>query len=433
MFSDFRLFCFMNVVPVWLLGAWLMSMPASLSAQTSEVLEMQDGTEIPYTHYAASGGRLFIWIAPEAGLLAAEQKAAYDLSSAGNEVWYPDLFAANFLPVVTSSVEHFPSEQISALLNAATGTGKQVYFVTSGRGVIPVLRGLRDWQQQHPDSTAMRGLILFSPKFFVATPDPGQVGEIMPIVEATNLPVFIVQPKKSPWYWKLDRTLPALRRGGSEVFVRPFANVRDRFYYRPDATRYEQALAQHVPTMIRQAANLLAYLPSQRQVAQAIQRQAPEVQSSKKERTLTPLEGMPIPPALGLKDLQGRLHSLQDYRGEVVMVNFWASWCPPCVYEMPSMQRLKEQLKGKPFRILAVNMAEDVPTIQEFLNEKVSVDFSILLDSDGAALKRWGVFAFPTTYFIDKQGRLRYGLFGGREWDKPDVLSMLKTLIDELP
>ena len=406
-------------------------MPVLLHAASTEILETPDGTEIPYNRYPATGDRLFIWLAPEAGLLAAEQKAAEELASSGSEVWYPDLFAANFLPVVTSSVEQFPDDQISALLNAAIGTGKQVYFVTSGRGVIPVLRGLRSWQQQNPDSTAMRGLILFSPKFFVATPDPGQTGEIMPIVETSNLPVFIVQPKKSPWYWKLDRTLPALRSGGSDIYVRPFADVRDRFYYRPDATEYEQALAKHVPTMIRQAASLLGYQTSQRQAVQAVQMEAPAVQSSKKERTLTPLEGMPVPPVLELNDLQGRVHRLQDYRGEVVMVNFWASWCPPCVYEMPSMQRLQDQLKGKPFRILAVNMAEDIPTIETFLNEKVSVDFPVLLDSDGAALKRWGVFAFPTTYFIDKQGRLRYGLFGGREWDKEDVFSVLNTLIDE--
>jgi len=400
-------------------------------AGNPEIIEMNDGTEITYTHYPAKGDRLFIWLAPEAGLLAAEQRAAKSLADSGDEVWYPDLFAANFLPVVTSSVEQFPAEQISALLGAGAQTGKQVYFVTSGRGVIPVLRGLRLWQQDNPDSNAMRGLILFSPKFFVATPDPGERGELMPIVEATNLPVFIVQPKKSPWYWKLERTLSALSKGGSDIYLRPFANVRDRFYYRPDATPYEQKLAMHLPTMVRQAANLLMHQMAQRTAAASDNRKTPEAISSKKERSLTPLQDMPAPPALGLKDLTGRLHTLNDYSGEVVMVNFWASWCPPCVYEMPSMQRLKEQLKGKPFRILAVNMAEDTSTIEVFLKEKVSVDFDILLDSDGAALKRWGVFAFPTTYFIDKQGRMRYGLFGGREWDKPDVLSTLKTMIDE--
>jgi len=415
----------------YLYALTLLLIPVSGIAVPNEVIELDDGTEISYTRHSAPGERLLIWLAPEAGLLGAEQQAAAAIAKAGSEVWYPDLFATNFLPVVASSVEQFPVEQISALVDAGVKTGKQVYFVTSGRGVIPVLRGLRTWQHDNPNSDALRGVILISPKFFVETPDPGQSGKLMPIVSATNLPVFIIQPKKSPWYWKMDTTIPALQTGGSVIYFRTFAGVRDRFYYRPDATAYEQQLASFLPVMIKQAASLLAFQPARRTAVLTNNSQPRVATSSKKERTLTVIKNTPQPPSLGLEDLKGRVHSLQDYSGDVVMVNFWASWCPPCVYEMPSMQRLQDQFKGKPFRILAVNMAEDIPTISTFLNEKVSVDFPVLLDSDGAALKSWGVFAFPTTYFIDKQGRLRYGLFGGREWDKQDVIDVIENLMKE--
>lgn len=144
-------------------------------------------------------------------------------------------------------------------------------------------------------------------------------------------------------------------------------------------------------------------------------------------RELKPYTGGATPPLI-LKDLNGNSHNLSDYRGRVVLVNFWATWCPPCRAEMPSMERLQQKLAHKPFTVLAVDMGESEAAVRAFLKE-IPVSFPILMDKDGAALKRWKVFAFPTSYVVDAQGRIRYALFGALEWDQPDPLRKITELL----
>jgi thiol-disulfide isomerase/thioredoxin len=272
---------------------------------------------------------------------------------------------------------------------------------------------------------------MLSPKFFLETPEPGMAGELLPVVSHSNLPLYLVQPDHSPWFWKLEQTLPALSLGGSDVYLRIVKDARDRFYFRPDANELEQTAGEHLPDMIRQGMRMLTFINPVDRPQPELDLVEPGARSSKKERVLRAYAGDSQPPALVLPDMQDKIRDLQEYRGQVVLLNFWASWCPPCVYEMPSMQRLQDQLRDKPFTILAVNMAESKPVIEQFLQEKVNVQFPVLLDSDGAALKRWRVFAFPTTFLIDKQGRIRYALFGGREWDTPDVIELVEGLLKE--
>lgn len=133
-------------------------------------------------------------------------------------------------------------------------------------------------------------------------------------------------------------------------------------------------------------------------------------------------------PPLVLKDLNGKTHDLKQYRGKVVLINFWATWCPPCRAEMPSMQRLKNKMAGKPFVILAVDMGETEAEVKAFLPQ-VKTDFPVLMDKDGRALKAWKVFAFPTSYLVDAQGKIRYGLYGASEWDAPDKVAKITQLL----
>ncbi len=145
-------------------------------------------------------------------------------------------------------------------------------------------------------------------------------------------------------------------------------------------------------------------------------------------RELSAYKGDPNPPPLKLQDLKGAWHDLEKLRGKVVLVNFWATWCPPCVHEIPSMQRLKSRMQGKPFVILAVDMAEPEQDIRAFL-KKFKVDFTVLLDKDGKALRTWKIFAFPTSFVLGPDGKIRYALPGALEWDAPEVIEKIEGLL----
>jgi len=149
-------------------------------------------------------------------------------------------------------------------------------------------------------------------------------------------------------------------------------------------------------------------------------------------QTLIPVPNGPAAPDFILLDVDGKQHRLADYRGKVVAINFWATWCPPCLREMPSMQRLWDQLKNEDFVILAIDVGEDDETVFRFtIALDTPLEFPLLLDREGKIIAQWPVLGLPTTFIIDKQGRVAYRAVGGREWDHPDFSSVIKALIDD--
>lgn len=135
-------------------------------------------------------------------------------------------------------------------------------------------------------------------------------------------------------------------------------------------------------------------------------------------------------PALKLPDLDGKPHDLAKLRGKVVLVNFWATWCPPCRREMPSMERLSQALSKEPFVVLAVDVGEDSDTIEAFASQlDVTPTFPILLDADSRAMTAWKVGGLPTTFLVDKQGRVVASAIGGREFDHPEMIESIRRLI----
>jgi peroxiredoxin len=134
------------------------------------------------------------------------------------------------------------------------------------------------------------------------------------------------------------------------------------------------------------------------------------------------------PPALALKDLDGRQHRLADYRGKVVLINFWATWCGPCREEMPSIQELKNKLAGRPFVVLAVNLDEPESRIRKFLTQ-MKLDFPILLDPDRNVAKGWNARILPATFIVGPDGRVRYSLVGEMDWANEHIVARISELL----
>ncbi len=135
-------------------------------------------------------------------------------------------------------------------------------------------------------------------------------------------------------------------------------------------------------------------------------------------------------PAIKLKDIDGATHDLAQLRGRVVLVNFWATWCPPCRREMPSMERLSQALKGEAFSVLAVDVGEDADTIEAFTGQLDTMPtFPILLDSRSRVMQAWKVAGLPTTYLVDRRGRIIASAIGGREFDHPEIVKTVGELL----
>jgi thiol-disulfide isomerase/thioredoxin len=137
-------------------------------------------------------------------------------------------------------------------------------------------------------------------------------------------------------------------------------------------------------------------------------------------------------PSLELRDLDNRLHRLADYRGKVVLINFWATWCGPCRDEMPSIQELKRKLAGRPFVVLAVNLDEPETRIRKFLTE-VKVDFPVLLDPERKVSKGWDARILPASYIVGADGRIRYSLVGEINWGHDLIVGRIVELLPRLP
>ncbi|MFE8032062.1 TlpA disulfide reductase family protein [Thiohalocapsa marina] len=153
----------------------------------------------------------------------------------------------------------------------------------------------------------------------------------------------------------------------------------------------------------------------------------PAAMAAESDALLTPLSDQPEAPDFELAGPDERIYRLADFTGQPLIVNFWATWCPPCRTEMPSMQRAWEQIEAEGIGMMAINVGEDAETVRAFL-EQVPVSFPLPLDTDSKVTQRWPMRGLPTTFVVGPEGRLIYKATGEREWDDPALLEQVRAL-----
>lgn len=131
-----------------------------------------------------------------------------------------------------------------------------------------------------------------------------------------------------------------------------------------------------------------------------------------------------------LENLRGSMMSLRDFRGKVIFLNFWASWCGPCRIEMPAMELLWQVFQDDDFVILAVDVREERDTVSSFI-EKNDYTFPVLLDSRGKVANMYDLRAYPTSFLIDREGKVVGKAVGAREWASKDSFDLIKYLLDK--
>ncbi|MCK4839060.1 MAG: TlpA family protein disulfide reductase [Desulfobulbaceae bacterium] len=135
-------------------------------------------------------------------------------------------------------------------------------------------------------------------------------------------------------------------------------------------------------------------------------------------------------PDFSLVDRKGKIWTLSELKGQVVFVNFWATWCPPCREEMPSMQRLYTMLPKDKFKMLAI-LTQDNPAVADDFASKLGITMPILDDQDNQIGPAYGLTGVPETFIVDKQGVLREKFIGGAQWDSPSFRQLMMKYINQ--
>ncbi len=141
---------------------------------------------------------------------------------------------------------------------------------------------------------------------------------------------------------------------------------------------------------------------------------------------LSPVPNVPAP-QFELLDLDDETHRLSDYKGKPLIVNFWATWCPPCREEMPSMERAWQKIQDEGINMIGINVGEDFDAVFGFLGQ-IDVSFPLLLDTEGEESRRWPIRGLPTTYVLNNEGEIVYQAIGGRDWDSDEILDVVRAL-----
>jgi peroxiredoxin len=154
-------------------------------------------------------------------------------------------------------------------------------------------------------------------------------------------------------------------------------------------------------------------------------------EAERESAALSSIAGPPRP-SFALPTLDGPIHDLARNRGQVVLVHFFATWCEPCIPELASLRALQDRLAGRPFKIVAISVAEADSAVRRFFAREPST-FSILLDRDRSIARAWGVQTLPSTVVLDHRSQARFLAEGDVNWARADVMGTLAALLEDTP
>ena len=388
-------------------------------------VKVSSGDDLTVEIFPAKGKYLILWLAPEYGLTEFHRTFAKNLSKQNIEVWQVDIAQSLFLPRGSTSLKNLDGHRVADLIEQAhTHTKKKIILIADSYASLNALLGAHQWQQRASNTPYLIGAILFSPSTYVSIPPLGQLPEYMPIISSTNIPIMIYQGQRHANTGQFENLVEKLQQHGNAIYTRMMPTIFSLFFKEREKSK-QQHFLKTLPLNIKKMISVLSKhsVPSNPVKITHISKgkKGIDVYLKKYQGSIKPFK-------IKLKNAFGKTVSKTNYKGKITVINFWATWCPPCVKEIPSLNRLKNKMVGLPFELISINYAEDQKTILNFL-KKVNVEFPVLLDLNGDVAKKWNVIAYPSTFVIDTQGEIKYGVNAAIEWDSEEFITRIKTLL----
>jgi len=375
----------------------------------------------------SASNRVYLWFNEPADPNDGDALTIQALSASG-EVLYLDTAEALFTDRSRMSMRKMDGDFVKMLMQKATSEFEEIVVVTADVGSVPVLRGLHLWQEQasRKERNQLKNVVLLYPSLFVNAPTAGEIPELFPISYQTALPITILQPTQGTQANTIHLTERAFRMGGSLVQTIQVPKATDGYYKYQDI----RSMAKDAAQRITQTTNtqIAKVKKINYQVAKLTPVELP-IPETKIISGLIKIEPSLTMPSIKLNALTGKHFNVpSDYTGKALLINFWATWCPHCVEEIPSMNRALKQLDADKFAMISISYKDSKALLNEFVKE-VQVDFPILLDLDGKVSEQWNIFAFPSSFLVDANGQIRYSINAGSIWDSPEMLDYLKEVM----
>ncbi|MBE9527204.1 MAG: TlpA family protein disulfide reductase [Proteobacteria bacterium] len=394
-------------------------------SQEEIIVTVSSDVDVAVEQFPASGQYVLLWLAPEYGFRITHRHLAQKLSEQGIEVWQANITEALFLPQSLTSLKQLNGEYIADLMTYAyKTTGKKIVVAGDSYAAISALRGAHQWQERKHAEKYFVGAVLFSPFVYAAIPPLGLPPEFMPIISATNVPIMIYQAQKSGNIRQFEGLLEKLQQHDNPVYTKYMPDVMGLFY----SENPDKAIAKNIKYLPKNIKQMIKVLDKHTIPETVVPLEKIDLDKSGIDSYLKEFKGKNQPITINLKDANGQGFYKKDFKGQVTVVNFWATWCPPCVEEIPSLNRLKKKMSGQKFELISINYAEDSAKILEFMKE-VNVEFPVLLDQNGEFAKQWNVITYPSTFVIAPDGKIKYGVNAAIEWDDPEFIKIIKSLL----